>query len=471
MATTDPDKTGRTPISAATRKRLQMAFEHANKVSSQGNFDYATELFTTCVTSDPANKFYIQNFLANLQKKYNNNKKGSKLGAITGAGSRAQLQKSVMQKDWKGVLDAGVKLLKLNPWDTAALTALATAAAAQENDDAQLVYLKAALDTNLRDTELNRLYGRALANTGEFDQALVAWQRVKQAVPEDDEAGRAIHNLTVEKTIKDSGFEQAESTREVQAPIGLPVDPQEFEVGVLTPERQLQRAIDRNPADPQNYVKLYELHYGKENLDEAEKWLTKAVEVSGGSLMLREQLEDLKLKRQRDHLHTAKRQAEAERTPATIELYKKLAADLVRTELEIYRSRAERYPTNLTFHYELGLRLQKIGNYPEAIKEFQLARGDVNRRGLVCLALGECFYRIKQFPLAMNNFEAAVREIAEERDPEPKKLALYYAGSLAMAQKDWDKADKFLTDLAGIDFGFKDVSERLDKVAQERHKR
>ena len=85
------------------------------------------------------------------------------------------------------------------------------------------------------------------------------------------------------------------------------------------------------------------------------------------------------------------------------------------------------------------------------------------------LALGQCFYQIKQHKLAMANLEEAAREIPE-KDLESKKLALYWAGALAQALKDLGKAENLFTELAGYDFGYKDVSERLDKIAELRDK-
>jgi len=38
----------------------------------------------------------------------------------------------------------------------------------------------------------------------------------------------------------------------------------------------------------------------------------------------------------------------------------------------------------------------------------------------------------------------------------------------ASVVKTWDAAEKYLTELAGLDFGYKDVSERLDKIARLR---
>src|SRR5687768_4298859 len=88
MAAQKPENQGRQPISPAKRRMLQQWYESASKASASGNWDYATENLTNCVVEDPANRMYVQSFLGNLQKKFNNDKKGSKLAGIKGAGTK-----------------------------------------------------------------------------------------------------------------------------------------------------------------------------------------------------------------------------------------------------------------------------------------------------------------------------------------------------------------------------------------------
>ena len=83
--------------------------------------------------------------------------------------------------------------------------------------------------------------------------------------------------------------------------------------------------------------------------------------------------------------------------------------------------------------------------------------------------MGESFQYIKQFKLALASYESAV-EAADSSEPDTKKLALYRAGVLALELNDREKAEKHLTQLAAIDFGYRDVAERLDKIAELRHK-
>jgi tetratricopeptide (TPR) repeat protein len=83
---------------------------------------------------------------------------------------------------------------------------------------------------------------------------------------------------------------------------------------------------------------------------------------------------------------------------------------------------------------------------------------------LVQLHLGESFQYIKQFKLALASYEASI-QAADDADSETKKLALYRAGVLAADLNDRERAEKHLTQLAAIDFGYRDVADRLDKLA------
>jgi hypothetical protein len=83
------------------------------------------------------------------------------------------------------------------------------------------------------------------------------------------------------------------------------------------------------------------------------------------------------------------------------------------------------------------------------------------------VALGDCFYSIKQYRLAWQSYEAAVTETSE-RDPDVFKAVIYKAARIAEHLKEWESAQKHYNHLAAIDFGYKDVAERLDKILRIR---
>ncbi|MGD9721596.1 MAG: tetratricopeptide repeat protein [Pirellulales bacterium] len=477
------DSPGRQPLAPAVRRRLQQCFEHGSRSAAKGDFNYASDMFTACVRDDPGNQIYIKQFIENLFKKYNDNKKGAgftsspKIAALKGSIKKAQYS-----KDWETVRKSGIEVLKLNPWDVSTLVAMAEACDAANLDEAGLLYLRYALDVNPKDADVNRTCGRTLARLGQFDQAIACWHRVQQAKPGDDEAARAIGELAIEKTISKGGYQDAESSTEVRADKEAQREAQEDRKVKLSPVDQLEKQIAKSPENVELYIELAELHGREERFDKVEEALQRALDASGGDIMVRERLEDAQIRRAVMQVKVAEKKAARENTPEAVQLVKKMRGQLNGMELEVYRSRAERYPNNPGFRYELGLRLKRAGEFGEAIKCLQDAVGDAKRKAQVHMELGECFQHIKQYKLAMDNYERALAATSE-REVDQRKLGLYRAGSLALglaqkfaaanqsqAKEELARAENHLNELAGMEYGYKDVPQLLDKLAKMSHK-
>ena len=465
-ATKTPVKRRPAAHAPATRRRLQQCFEHGSKSSSGGNYDYATEMFTMCVQGDPGNLIYVQNFLTNLQKKYSNNKRGSKLAGLKGTTIKGSITKAGMQKDWKVVITSGLEMLKLNPWDLPTLKAIANACEQLQLDEVQLAYLKLALDVDIADPEINRLNARALGRLGRFDQAIVCWSRVQKALPRDEEAARAIPNLTVEKTIHRGGYEDAESSTEVMADKDAQSDRQGTSGPKLTPEQQLEKAIAKNPEKVDNYSELADLHLRHDRLEQAEQVLAKGCKYQGVKSRF---ASGWKISRCGGDAATWR---SPKRRPSRKDARGDRAVEANERGDEPHRAGSLSQPLGplsgqCQLEIRAGVRLQRAKNYAEAIKVYQQSMADTKRKAAIHLGLGECFQGIKQFKLAASNFEQAVASTSD-REPEQKKIALYRAGKLSLFMKNLEVAEKYLTELAGLDFGYKDVGDLLDKLNQLR---
>lgn len=453
--------------SPARRKRLQQCFEHANLQMSQENHDYATELFVQCVAGDPGNFIYLQAFLTNLKKKYNNNRKGSNLAFVQGRSGRGAAKKAASQKDWPGVIKAGLEALKFNPWDVPTLTQMADACANMGHTDVRMAYLKQAQEADPKSPNVNKLCAQALRELGQFDQAIACWHRVEQAKPGDEEAARAIASLAVEKTIAKGGYEDPDRTSDSLRSQQQQQSQKQADTAGVTPEKRLEKEIARHPDDISKYIELAEIYVSHEQFDKAEEVYSRAFEASDGDEDIRERWEDTQMRHLRQDVARAERTAKKSGSEEDVQRHKELRHKLGTKEVEVHENRVKRYPNNLAFRYDLGLRYQMNGRFNDAIAEYQQARNDPRRRGQCMLALGQCFQQIKQYRLAMSHYETAIQEIPD-RDPQNKKLALYLAGRLATAMKNLDAGEKHLTALAGLDFSYRDVSTLLDKIGQLR---
>jgi len=378
---------------------------------------------------------------------------------------RASLKKDRLQKHWDALIKNGLEVLKYNPWDATTLTALAEATDHYEFDEVPLIYLRTALDANPKDPEINRLCAVALRQRGQFDQALACWKRVLDAKPGDEEAQHAIGELAVEKTIHQGGYEGASSSRDVRA------DKQTQNAGQAGPEistvERLERQIQKEPNELAPYLELSEIHLRESEFEKAEDVLTRACEASGDDPDIQQRLRDAQLVHLRHKLSVADKKFKESGSEEDHKEYQALRKQFNLKKLEDCKQRCERYPNHLGFKFELGQYYQICGHYKEAIQQFQLAHNDPRRKGVCMLLLGQCFEKIKQYPLAKRHYGLAIDEIPD-RDAENKKLALYQAGRLALGLKEPEEAEQHLTTLAGMDFAYKDVSTLLDKVTELR---
>src|SRR6478672_8609351 len=211
MSTQQPSRSSRTilpPITAAVRQRLQAVFEHGKRCGEKADYDYAHDLFAQCLVEDPANLIYLQHFLGNLAQKYGNSKKGVRFSALKSKASRMSLNKAAGKGQWKDAFTAACEALKSNPWETTTLLDVADAYQQIGSDECQLNVMRWALDAAPKDIAVNRKAAETLTRLGQFDQAISCWRRVEQAKPGDEEAGKAISKLSVERTIQKGGYNE-----------------------------------------------------------------------------------------------------------------------------------------------------------------------------------------------------------------------------------------------------------------------
>lgn len=459
---TKSEKTGRQPITPASRKRFKQLFEHAGKQAAQDSFDYATDLFTQCVLGDVDNRVYWQSFFANLKKKYDNNKKGARMASLRTSGDKAAIKKAQLSKNYTGVLKCGVEVLKLNPWDIFTLMAMHHAGEELELNDVPLLFLRIALDASPHNVDVNRAAGHALRLRNQYDQAIVCWRRVDEASKADDDyASRQIAELSVERTIVKGGYDGAETSREVK--VDKSQGPQTRQE--LSREQALLQAIRLDPFEMKNHFDLAEFYFQEEDYAQAEKTLQKAYDQSNENADIFDRLEDAQLRNLRYKLRQAEDAAKSSGTEEAKAAWKKAKQRYDARSLAAMERRVEQYPNNLAFKFEFGRALQLSGKANEAIQQLQVAKDDPNRQGECLLRLGQCFQKIKQYRLAVPHFDQAIQQISD-RDIGNKKTALYYAGRLALGLKETEKAEKYLATLAGIDFGYKDVAALLDRLSK-----
>ena len=236
----------------------------------------------------------------------------------------------------------------------------------------------------------------------------------------------------------------------------------------------LEQAITEHPAEVDNYLALAKLYEAQGELIDAERVLRRATSVSGNDLKVTERLEAVQVRRSRNQLAKAESQYKTNPSDDNRELIQRMKADLNRLELGIYHSRADRYPDQKSFRFELAVCLKRAGNFKEAAKYFQEAAAEPRLLAASMLQRGECLQQIRQYQESMRCYlkaaEAATgnadaaENAAATKNVAVEKLALYRAGVLAMGLKDQHQAQRLFARLAVKAPNFRDVNARLDKL-------
>ncbi len=434
------------PPSPAERSRLTKCFTTGSDNLRKGNYDYAIELFGSCVAGDPASAIYLQKFMEALYKKFSKKKKGG-LASLLSAGSRGSLKRLVASGKTREALKTGLDVLKKDPFDVACILSLADACGEAHCLETQGLFLRRALDVAPKDISVNKHCANYAERLGEYDQAISCWQRLAATKSVREEADREIARLSVEKTrqkLESRGVSSKESSD-------------------VSPLEELRQKLAASPTDYETAFELSDLLEREASIEEAETVLLDVLAASGNDLKVREHLEDRQIRWAKQRVMVAEKQLQNTDSEDNKETVARLKTALLKQEIDVFAARVERYPDNVSWKYELAMRLKTAGSPAEAIKFFQQVQMDSRRRGAVALELGECFQKIKQYPLAMRNYQTAVESLGD-REVESRKRALYRAGVLAAAMKDKDAALKFLSNLAELDFGYRDVAERLEKL-------
>jgi tetratricopeptide (TPR) repeat protein len=468
-----PDKSKRFPT-PQQKKRLAKLFEAAAKQDSLNKYDYATDLYADCLRGDPGNYEYLRCLVTTLHKRYVSAKKLGPMAAFKARPEKAALKKAIVKCEWDEALQQGIDAIVVNPWDAPTLAQMATACGGILNEegmtvavtygDCELFYLKCAIDTFPREKpqiDVCIQLAEALKKRDRYQEAITYWHKVELQRPDDELPKREIATLTVLlHQSRDSKFDGDKRSSTLSGG----KKPEE-----LTHEQRLVLRLRRNPNDLAGYDELAGLYMNDDKFDKAVEVLNQKLAVVKGTdheFQVVETIEDVGLKALRSKWIAADSKAKKTGNEADGKEVHAIRAELVERELQTYRNRCERYPNNLAFRFELGRRYQINGNISDAIRELQVAKADPRKRGVCMLYLGDCFYAIKQYSLAMSHYEQAIQDISD-RDQDNKKKAYFKAGTLALGLKDLVKARKLLTTLASIDYTYPRIAERLEQLKRK----
>jgi tetratricopeptide (TPR) repeat protein len=470
-------------LSAEQRLAAAKQFERANQVIAAGDYDYGAQLLFNCCGIDPGNATYRQSLRQTQKLKYKHNGRGQGFAGLFSLGAKWRLRKALRRQELLGALQQAELVFMRNPWDRGTHLLMS-----RTFDDLGLINLAVWTLEQIRphhaqDARVNRPLARLYEKRGNFTQAIALWELIRKAVPHDIEAQHKVKDLAASATIAKGRYEEAiqggaptplvgamqetdpdhavESTTEGPVPVAAAVP-----AGASTLPKELaglQARVKANPTNASAYQQLATYFRRAEQFDRARETLTRGLAATSNHFDLAQELIDLDIEPFRRDLTVA--DEKLKKKPESAEL-QRIRAGLVKEinarELEYYRQRADRFPTEATARFEMALRLLRAGQSDEAIRELQNIRNDPRYHGKVLFHLGLAFQQRKNWRLAQRNLEEALPHLDSSGDASLRKEALYQLAIGCAETGDLARAVDLACDLVNLDFSYKNISQLLD---------
>lgn len=311
---------------------------------------------------------------------------------------------------------------------------------------------------------------------GEFDRALLALQCAMKVRPQDGDLADEYKRLSAELTVargkydQEGDFRQSIKDRGIQEKLqsqeGV-VKTEDYRIAVI---RDARDALAEEPDLPRNIYNLAQALSEMET-DDSENEAMELLEdtyKNKSDFSYKQQAGQIKIKQLGRKLRQAKDDLEKKPDDAQAKaLVEQMQKQLNDVKLEHYWLCIENYPTDLQAKFEYGNCLIENKQYDKAIPLFQDAQKDPRHRIAAMGKIGLCFYLKGWYADAIDVFNQAI-DSYEIKDDNIAKELRYNLGRAYEDKGENDKALEIYRRIAQLDFAYKDVRQRVDRLREKK---
>lgn len=443
-------------------------FQRAKEVAAKGNYDYAINMYLEglrCSPDDLKDGHLALRELA-LLRQQKKGKKPSMVERMKYSGGKTPLEQ---------MLNAEFLLAK-DPEHISYLQAMLKAAytggfAKTTIWLADLLFT-VANSSQRQSANAYILLKDAYASIGQYEKAIIACKKAAELKPADGELDEEFKRLSAEYTMSRGKYDQPgdftnsikdrEKQRIIQASDGT-VKSDDFR------KRLIDDARKKLSADPTSQINILNLAkvLSEAETDELENEaisLLKDAYQDRNDFEYQKKANEIKINQIRRHLRQAKKNYKTNpQDSALSEHVQTLEKKLIQAELVHWKMTSEHYPTDLQAKYEYGVRLMSAGHYDMAIPLFQQAQRDPRRKIAAMTKIGVCFFKKGWLADAEEIFLRTIEDYEIKDDAIAKDLQ-YNLGLCYEKQGKIEMAVNIYRRIAQVDFGYRDVSKRIDAI-------
>ncbi len=454
--------------SSNVNSRANEFYQKALAALERNNLDYAIEMFIQALNIEPGFTKARRNLRATQMKKKESAGGFKRMLVATKLQPLLTKARVVVQKNPSEAMTLAEQALTEDPKNGQALMILAEAAEVAKLPDTVVQTLETYTKLNPKDTKALHWLARAYAAAEQHEQSRETYDRLLQMNPNDFEAQQGAKDSTAHGAMAGGGWEEKGSFRDSlkDKDESLALEQQSRVVRAEDMVENLIKekleALSKDPENPVIQRELGKLHAQKENFYEALRYLEALHAKEGGSdPSLEHEIGDTKIKRLESQINAKKKQLAT--NPANAAALQNeitaLEGELDQLKLSEAERLVERYPNDLMYRFELGSLYVKAGKTENAVEQLQRSRGQPQRRVASLNLLGQCYQEMGLHDMAIDTFNEAINEIPTMDGL--KKDLLYNLGSAYELIGDQDKAMVSFKEIAKVDFGFRDVRDKI----------
>jgi tetratricopeptide (TPR) repeat protein len=397
-----------------------------------------------------------------------------KKSMLSGASFSSMKVAGMIKKDAPGAIVEIEKLLEADPQSQQMNLMLRDAAMAAGFVEIATYALETIVAGAPRDIKMLHELAKHYVAIDDPEKAVDVYSKISEIMPTDLLAMKAGKDAAARASMKRGGWDKEDATyRDLMRDSATAVSLEQQSRVVRSVEmidQQLAELGVKYEQDPQHIDtarKIAELYEQKEDLANAVQWFTYAAGLSNNTdAALVRKAADLRIKQYDDSIaqfeaYLAAADPNLPEAAQAREQLESIRRDRALIELQDARTRVERNPTDLMFRFELGEILVRLAEYKEAIPELQKARQNPNVRLRAMNLLGKCFVERSMLDLAAKTLEDAAGELITM--DAVKKDIVYNLGVVYERMNDKEKAITAFKQIYEVDYGYKDVAERVEK--------
>ncbi|MGH8016904.1 MAG: tetratricopeptide repeat protein [Opitutaceae bacterium] len=451
--------------------RIHRQVDNARTALDRGNGEYSVNICREILRDHPG-CLPVRRLLRAAQTKLYKQKNpilSRALGGVFSIG-RISYGQALIRRSHARAMDVAESILTFDPTNLAALTLLARAAGENDLPETAAFALEAVCDLRPEDRAAKARLADACIAAGRVAEAVSLADHLLREKPADLDLQDLAKRASVAQSIAAGRWDSASGTyrdklRDEDLAVSLEQSGKVVNSAEMS-ERLIAEAAARIELEPENLNHYRAVINGCRALGNtplALEWIAKARALPVGSVDANlEKLEgDLRIalldqKARERRAAVVAEGGNPERDDTLARLYREL------TDLRIatLSALAEKYPSEMSYKFDLGKLMQRTGGIEAAILQFQLAQRSPKLRIPSIVALGECFKAKGLFDLAVQQFELAKSELGPLDDE--KKDVIYQLAASYEAMGQAEKAFEEYKAIYSADIAFRDVASKID---------